>query len=55
MIPCLGQFYFQQIRKGRMTIIAMDPVPEYIKGEAGQEDGWRKDGEAVGREARSQK
>lgn len=30
IIPCLGQFSFQLTRKGRMKMVAMDLVPEYL-------------------------
>lgn len=33
IIPCLGQFYFQQSQKGRMKMVAMAVVLEYLKGE----------------------
>lgn len=42
-----GQFYFQQTRKGRMTMLAMGMI--ISKGKTGQEDGLRKDKEVVGR------
>lgn len=31
IISGFGQFYFQQTRRGRMKMVAMDLVPEYIK------------------------
>lgn len=29
IVPHLGQFYFQQIQKGRMKMVAMELVPGY--------------------------
>ena len=29
IVPHLGQFYFQQMQKGRMKMVAMELVPEY--------------------------
>lgn len=33
IVPRLGQCYFQQTQKGRMRMVAMGLVPEYLKGE----------------------
>lgn len=33
IVPCPGQCYFQQTQKGRMRMVAMDLVPEYLKVE----------------------
>lgn len=33
IVPCLGQCYFQQTQKGRMRMVALGLVPEYLKGE----------------------